>query len=79
MEGVLAAAHRAGSGWLFDPIADGSGRYAVAAITLAAPRTQGVPALTALRCRASWLTAHLASGTRPDTPMRAAGLTSGDA
>lgn len=71
---VLAAARRAASGWLLDPNATTAGRRPVEQLFRAAPRTAGAPVLTALRCRLTWLTAHLASGTRPDTLLRAAGL-----
>ena len=70
---ALAAARRAGPGWLLDPTVT-PGPRAVQHITGSAPRTAGVPVLTALRCRLTWLVAHLASNTRPDTLLDAAGL-----
>jgi len=75
-DGVVDAARRAGPGWLLDPHAAGTRLRAVEAVFRAAPRAAGVPVLTARRCRVTWLTAHLASGTRPDTLLRAAGLAS---
>ena len=73
---LLDAARHAGPAWVVAPgHADPNVEDLRRAVLVAVPASQA-PTLTARRCRATWLRAQLSSGTRADTFLRAAGLTS---
>lgn len=71
---LLAAARVAGRRWLVDPEQTEPTTERLRLALDGPPPVPGVPRLLASRCRATWIRAQLASGTRLDTVLAAAGL-----
>lgn len=75
-DAVLAAARAAGPRWIVDADQAAPAVDRLAFVLAGPPPAPGVPKATARRCRATWIRAQLASGTRLDTVLRAAGVSS---
>lgn len=73
---LLDAARRAGPRWLIDPTEAHPTPDRLRLALAGPPPAPGVPRLLTGRCRATWIRAHLASGTRLDTLLAAVDLTS---